>query len=440
MNILSVDKPGKDKDPKTTLRLFVFMVTATFVVELSIMLILDSLSLKISNFEEALLDSFLLTAMLFPLLYLFFFGPFLRALRKSKETEALVRASEERYEALVETSPDCIKLFDLHGKLLYINKGGLDEHRLRNLEEAYKWDYLSGVIEEDRAKFQAAFKDAVLGRGSTIEIRHTVEGSVREACLETMAPVKDSNGEIVNIFGVSRDITEIKKLEKAKESLTQMIVHDLRNPLNIAMQDVYFLQKSLKDSLSEQDQNMFLIFFTKLAEMRSMISNLLSISKMEEGKLALKYESINIADLINEITNDMKIAAGTKEISAEISSDLTRLNADRDIIKRVISNLIGNALKFTPAGSCVKVLVNDDKKNKSVVISVKDQGEGIPEEYKYKIFDKFFQVHDKKVTKNIGEGLGLAFCKMAVEAHGGNIWVESKVGEGSTFYFTMPVK
>jgi len=440
LNILSVDKPGKDKDPKTTLRLFVFMVTATFVVELSIMLILDSLSLKISNFEEALLDSFLLTAMLFPLLYLFFFGPFLRALRKSKETEALVRASEERYEALVETSPDCIKLFDLHGKLLYINKGGLDEHRLRNLEEAYKWDYLSGVIEEDRAKFQAAFKDAVLGRGSTIEIRHTVEGSVREACLETMAPVKDSNGEIVNIFGVSRDITEIKKLEKAKESLTQMIVHDLRNPLNIAMQDVYFLQKSLKDSLSEQDQNMFLIFFTKLAEMRSMISNLLSISKMEEGKLALKYESINIADLINEITNDMKIAAGTKEISAEISSDLTRLNADRDIIKRVISNLIGNALKFTPAGSCVKVLVNDDKKNKSVVISVKDQGEGIPEEYKYKIFDKFFQVHDKKVTKNIGEGLGLAFCKMAVEAHGGNIWVESKVGEGSTFYFTMPVK
>ncbi|MFH1836907.1 MAG: ATP-binding protein [Candidatus Omnitrophota bacterium] len=239
---------------------------------------------------------------------------------------------------------------------------------------------------------------------------------------------------------LEENYNKLKKLEEIKDSLTQMIVHDLRNPLGIALQDVQFLQSSLRNSLSEQDKDVFLNSFGKLREMKNMISDLLDIGKMEESKLTLKYEPIDIAVLIKEVINDMKVLSEDKEISAKIPSEISRLSADKEILKRVISNLIGNALKFTPSGSKIDVMVNDDKKDKNVIISVQDQGEGVPEEYKDKIFDKFAQVQSREARKSGGKGLGLAFCKMAVEAHGGKIWVENEIGKGSIFYFAIPTK
>ncbi|OGW76163.1 MAG: hypothetical protein A2Z72_01340 [Omnitrophica bacterium RBG_13_46_9] len=232
---------------------------------------------------------------------------------------------------------------------------------------------------------------------------------------------------------------KLKKLEEIKDSLTQMIVHDLRNPLGIVLQGMQFLQNSLKNSLSEQHNEVFLTSSGKLTEMKNMISDLLDIGKMEEGKFILKYDPIDIAVLTHEAVDDMNILSEGKEIFLKISSDIPKLSADKEILKRIVSNLIGNALKFTSPGSKIEVAVNDNRKNKNVIISVKDQGEGIPEEYKDKIFDKFTQVQNREARKSGGKGLGLTFCKMAVEAHGGKIWVESEVGKGSTFYFTIPV-
>jgi PAS domain S-box-containing protein len=118
---------------------------------------------------------------------------------------------EEEYRVLVQTSPDCIKLFDLKGKIIFINKGGLKEHRLKNIEEAKKWSYLNGIIKEDQGRFKKAMSDAKKGLTTTIEIRHTHKGSTRDVCMETITPVKDKDGKIYAIFGVSRDISEQKK-------------------------------------------------------------------------------------------------------------------------------------------------------------------------------------------------------------------------------------
>lgn len=133
---------------------------------------------------------------------------------KLEESYKTLEENLEKYKVLVETSPDCVKLFDTEGNVVFINKGGLEEHRLKRFEDIKTWDYIGGVVEEDREKFKTALHDAAeKGKTSTIEIRHTKEGSKREICLETISPVKDSAGKIIGIFGVSRDISKLKKLE-----------------------------------------------------------------------------------------------------------------------------------------------------------------------------------------------------------------------------------
>ncbi|MDP8292857.1 MAG: ATP-binding protein [Candidatus Orphnella occulta] len=323
------------------------------------------------------------------------------------ETEAKIKnllkktqTAEKKYRTLTDASPDCIKLFDVKGNLVYINQGGLDEHKLKNIEEARAWSYLNGIVEQDRDNFRDTFKQATLGKTNTIEIRHTEDDSTSDTCLETMAPFKNSDGNVIGVFGVSRDISNIKKLEHVKDSLIQMIVHDLLNPLAIVFQGMQILENNLKDNLSEQSKYIFKSSSQQLMTAQNMISNLLDIGKMEEGELKLKYEMIDIEVLANETINSMKILSKDKEIYINIAPGIPRLSADKDILKRVIFNLIGNALKFTPSGSNVKVSIDSDKDD-YVIIGVKDQGEGVPDQYKEKIFDKFVQVQHNE-TRYMG--------------------------------------
>ena len=143
----------------------------------------------------------------------------------------------EQYKVIAETSPDCIKLFDIEGNLLYINPGGLKEHGLESVESAIaqKWKAVDSIAEEDKEKFIDALKKAQSGEVVTIEIKHNDTVKERDICLETMAPVKSDKGEIIGIFGVSRDITQIKKMEdeinqkrKALEQEVESKTKDLR--------------------------------------------------------------------------------------------------------------------------------------------------------------------------------------------------------------------
>jgi signal transduction histidine kinase len=137
----------------------------------------------------------------------------------------------------------------------------------------------------------------------------------------------------------------------------------------------------------------------------------------------------------------MQVIAGAddKILSLDASESLPKLFADKDLIKRVIANLINNAVKYTPPKGSINVSIQFDGGSNNFKIQVKDTGDGIPKDYLGKIFDKFVQVESNKKAKT-GRGLGLTFCKMTVEAHGGKIWVESELGNGSAFIFTLPPK
>ena len=169
-----------------------------------------------------------------------------------------------------------------------------------------------------------------------------------------------------------------------------------------------------------------------------LINDLLDLSKIESGKIEVKFSLVSLGGLMHEVVETLRPVAAEKFIALEstISQPSILMWADRDKINQVLMNLIGNAIKFTPAQGRVTVSASND--NESIQVSVSDAGPGIPLEEKEKIFDKFYQIAQVGDVKPKGTGLGLAICKALVELHGGTIWVEPEPSGGSAFCFTLP--
>ncbi|MBK34308.1 MAG: hypothetical protein CME26_02115 [Gemmatimonadetes bacterium] len=231
---------------------------------------------------------------------------------------------------------------------------------------------------------------------------------------------------------LGRSYRELQELQDTKEHLTQMIIHDLKNPLTgikanleiVGMDDLTDTRECLEAAQRSSD----LLY--------SMIQDLLDISRMEEGELTLSREAMNFNELGQDVVNEVDAPAQAegKDVRLEVDDGLPSVPADRDLVYRVVSNLMLNAIKHTGRGGTITL--KGRKVDDSVQINVADNGHGIPEDYLERIFEKFGQVDRKRRS---GAGLGLTLCKVAIEAHGGKIWVESVEGEGSTFSFVLPL-
>ena len=234
---------------------------------------------------------------------------------------------------------------------------------------------------------------------------------------------------------------ELEKLEQTKEELTHMVVHDLMNPLSVISMGLDLLMFDQLTYTDEQKKTMQQCYHN-CDELKRMIQSMLDIHKMEDGKLQPVSKEVEISELIENLMESFQASAEYNQIELEIDSldSGHTIYGDEMLIKRVISNLISNAIRHTPPFGKVKIGVSGVKGNGSLQLSVSDTGEGIEPQYHDKIFERFEQVDLKKSGAKLGSsGLGLAFCKMAVEAHGGDIWVESDgSGNGSTFYLKVP--
>lgn len=240
--------------------------------------------------------------------------------------------------------------------------------------------------------------------------------------------------KIVGIIFIMRDITGVKEVEKMKEDFFHGITHDLRNPLTSMLGFLKFLLDGSVGPINEKQKHFLDIISKSSNRLLGMINDILDVAKLEVGKMELSIIRFNIKNLAERVCGSMmsKAIEGKLELSCLEIPSIT-ISADEGLIERVLINLVGNAIKYTSTGG--KVTISVKEKTTDVQISVIDTGEGIPAEYLDKIFDKFQQVTGKVRG---GTGIGLTITKYIVEAHLGKIWVESKLGEGSQFIFSIP--
>jgi signal transduction histidine kinase len=228
---------------------------------------------------------------------------------------------------------------------------------------------------------------------------------------------------------------DLMRVQLQKERLTAFVVHDLKNPVNSMDLHAQLLlrEKGLPDSARESAARIRI----EARQLNRMILNLLDLSKADEGKLSPKLADVNLRGVVDEIVAELDVNAKARKVTLRTSLATDRLRADEDLLRRVLTNLVENATRYAPADTAVTVsaaeLVGGTE------IRVADAGGGIPLEMREKVFDPFMQVDagTERVVTRSGRGLGLTFCKLAVEAHGGRIWVED-AAPGAVFCVRLP--
>ncbi|HLK57214.1 MAG TPA: response regulator [Chthonomonadaceae bacterium] len=238
---------------------------------------------------------------------------------------------------------------------------------------------------------------------------------------------------------LQQNYKRLQELEKLRDDLTHMIVHDLRTPLASIITGMQTL--GVVGDLDEIQHEMVDISISGGETLLGMINNLLDVEKMESGSMQLDYAMLDAAELVASAASQVASLSKSKSLTLvrRISANLPLFRGDADKLRRILVNLLGNAIKFTPVGGTLTVEVRFDAYGQSLVFAVSDTGEGIPSEAFERIFEKFGQVESRQGGRTMSTGLGLTFCKLATQAHGGHIRVESMPGEGSTFFFTIPL-
>jgi signal transduction histidine kinase len=239
---------------------------------------------------------------------------------------------------------------------------------------------------------------------------------------------------------LQKSYEQLKRLEELRDRLVHLLIHDLKGPLTSLLLGAELLISHEEQPVVEEKHWEVLRRMRQQVEyLTDMVQSLLDIARMEEGKLPLRPEALALGELVENAAAELAVPYASKGVSlrTQVPSGLPPAHGDRDLLKRVLLNLLRNALDHTPVDGRVTVGVQPGNAE-SLTIWIQDTGVGIPQAFHEKIFEKFGQVELREAHERRGTGLGLTFCRLAVEAHGGRIWVESAEGEGSRFSFTVP--
>jgi two-component system, sensor histidine kinase and response regulator len=234
----------------------------------------------------------------------------------------------------------------------------------------------------------------------------------------------------------------LRRAEALRDELTHLIVHDLREPLTVIHLNLAPAGKAVQDpARAEMLRHALMTAQTNLTIIVDMIDDILKVSKLEDGALQPMLAPMNLAQLVRQKEPGYRLRAeeDNKSFINRVQADLPLLQADAGLIGRVIDNLVSNALKYTEAGGQIEIAA--ERQDTFVFVHICDDGSGIAPDYHTRIFDKYFQVTDEAGQPlRKGTGIGLTFCRLAVEAHGGRIWVDSGLGRGSVFSFALPLQ
>lgn len=248
------------------------------------------------------------------------------------------------------------------------------------------------------------------------------------------APIFDARGRVVGGVDVIRDVSKEREIDEVKSALISTVSHELRTPLTLIHGFAELLV--LRDMPVERQRSSAVEILDASRRLARLIDDLLSVSRMESGRLVLDPRPLDLGTVVERILSPFRAMAATHTLRAKLPSSLPVVWGDPDKVEQILTNLVGNAIKYSPGGGEVLVTVEHD--GDSVQVSVRDQGIGMSPRDMGQLFEKFYRVDRDEVRRAGGTGLGLYITKRLVEMHGGRLWAESWPGVGSVFSFTLP--
>jgi PAS domain S-box-containing protein len=343
-----------------------------------------------------------------------------------------LQRERDRFEELYETGPSAhITINSRSGKIIEMNLSATDLLKV-NRSQAYRRKF-AGFLEPEFGDMFNIFSNKALSdpyRGICEVKMRRQEGSVFWALLDIRGEPKLNQIRIA-----ITDITERKQVEQIKDDFIGMVSHELRTPLTVIMGSV---NVALSPGITSKEMRELLEQASASSESLShILDNLIELSRYQSNRLELTREPTDVDDFIRETVQLESGHYKRRIVSIELSRELPHsMFVDRIRFRQIISNLLDNAAKYSPAGTGIKISVKPE--GEYLCIGVHDQGTGISTEDQARLFEPFERLREKSTT-NPGLGLGLLVCRRLIEAHGGKIWVESARKKGSTFWFTIPV-
>jgi len=276
----------------------------------------------------------------------------------------------------------------------------------------------------DGLAWPAYVKEAILRKdGRSVIVAHSA------------APLYGRDGEVMGAVSVLRDISKEEELSRLKSEFISMVSHELRSPLaNINASADLMLQTDLDDALKREMLEIICSQSTLLAEF---VEDILDAARLEEGKLQLHLEPVALLPLIKGLVDSFRARTSKHRFEVLALERLPLVLADESKVEVILGNLLENAIGYSPQGGTITVQAREQA-GEGVVVTVADEGIGIPPEHQERLFQRFYRVDASDAREVYGHGLGLYITRKLVEAQGGRIWLESEVGKGSRFSFTLP--
>jgi PAS domain S-box-containing protein len=348
------------------------------------------------------------------------------------EMQKELMASKQEFKALADNSPDVISRFDKNLRHLYINPAIEKISGIPASKFIGKTSFEIGVPNEIAAYWECHLKE-VFKTGKTDRMEYYINDRFYQAWL---VPEFDNHKKVVSVLSVSRDMTEMKELERKKDEFISMASHELKTPLTSIKVFTEIIRRSPRVKYLPQETSQLKKVHQQINKLEKLISDLLDVSRIQAGKLKLRPKKIKLNKLISEIIEVYELSYKNFEFEFEQFSDPV-IFADKDRIGQVINNLIQNAIKYSPNSKKIHIKTRVIKQN--AVITIKDFGIGIDKKYFDKIFNRFYRVYDNKESTYPGMGMGLYIASEIIKMHKGRMHVESQKNKGSEFSIYLPL-
>lgn len=361
----------------------------------------------------------------------------IREITNRKQFEEALRQSEERFRSAFDSAPIGMALIGLDDRWLKVNPVlcdmlGYSEPELLSMDASAlvhpeDIDQLQGCVEQMRSNKNCSVP---------VELRYCSNRGRIVWGLMSLSLVRDDQSQPLYYVAQIQDITERQAVDRIKSEFISIVSHELRTPLTAILGSLGLLATGIYDNKPEKAKRMIEIALIDSERLVRLVNDILDLERLDSGKVQLVMEVCEVNNLMQRAVEAMQAIADELSVTLCVVPIWVQVWAAPDSILQTLTNLLSNAIKFSPPNSIV--ILSAQPQSDSVVFQVKDRGRGIPADKLEIIFGRFQQVDISDSRQKGGTGLGLAICQSIVQQHGGQIWVESTVGKGSAFYFTLP--